>query len=516
MPNRGLGWISTWITEPRFETLTYEQALGASLHTILTRLKSQPQLYPHVDLAYSASEPVLDPIVLNLPANGVRLRFDGPDQRLRLIEIIDFSKSSFSYKSLDLVRRTGSSNEAALEPITGPSFKHLYNRLFGPSYPGEYTPPSSGGSQGTYVLSWPGLAARFAIKHKSWSDKADFVSLLSSSVASAATSLAIYSGSSWPDIRASLYTKRPQLPRSLALAGKSAETVPDEVEEVVIHGGGKLELFRRASLPFMIDLNETTPQDLVAELGPPDAIFRKSSNGLSIHAGGTSSRPRQPSMSPGLDPQAGDHEQSSNKSYTDDSDNEIPNVDEAQDDESTSEAFYNYFHHGFDVLVSTPPVRLSASVDTTADFVVTKVFLHSNIPGSYSFNRHRRSRWRIALDDNGQPLELTSEMRFKEVSDVLKDVWHSSYRDAEEERRMQRGMVLNRGWGVGDSPESSIELLGGFEEGPSPKEQSSIRAGAEASMPDMSNTELFGFPGLLFEVLKNDTISCLTVYRHDT
>lgn len=458
---------------------------------------------------------MLEPIVLNLPANGLRLRFDGPDQRLRLIEIIDFSKSSFTYKSQDLVRRSGSSNEAIPEWVPGPSFKHLYNRLFGPSYPGEYIPPSSGDIQGTYVLSWPGLAATFDIKHKSWSEKADFVSLLSSSVASPATSLAIFSGSSWPEVRTSLYTKRPQLPRSLALAGKSAETVPDEVEEVVIHGSGRLELFRRTSSSFTIGLNETTPQDLVAELGPPDAIFRKPGNGLSIHAGVASSKPRRPSISPGLDPHLAEHEQSSAKSYTDDSENETSNIEEAQDDESTSEAFYNYFHHGFDVLVSTSQSRRSTSKETPADFVVTKVFLHSNIPGSYSFNRHRRSRWRIALDGNGQSLELTSEMRFKQVSDVLKEVWHSSYRDAEEEKRMQRGMVLNRGWGVGDSPESSIELLGGFEEGPSPQDQGSINAGAQASLPNMSNTELFGFPGLLFEVLKKDTISCLTVYQHE-
>jgi hypothetical protein len=28
----------------------------------------------------------------------------------------------------------------------------------------------------------------------------------------------------------------------------------------------------------------------------------------------------------------------------------------------------------------------------------------------------------------------------------------------------------------------------------------------------LGNTELFGFPGLLLEVLKNDAVSCLTVY----
>lgn len=500
-PGRGLGWIT----------------LGASLHATLTRLKSQPQLHPHLDLAYSASEPVLDPIVLTLPDTGLRLRFDGPDQRLRLIEIIDFSKSTFTYKSTELVRRTGNPSDSVLESVLGPSFKHLYNRMFGPSYPGEYTPPASGDASGTYVLSWPGLAARFSLKHKSWSDKADFVSLLSSA-ASPAGSIAIFAGSSWPDVRSSLYTKRPHLPRSLALSTKAADTTADEVEEIVIHGEGRLELFRRTSHPLMIVLNETTPQDLVAELGPPDAIFRKSGSGLSIHAGGMSSKNRRSSMSPALEPQFNENDRSSSKSnYTDDSDNEIPNIDDPQEEETGSEAFYNYFYHGFDMLITMPQqgsghASAEASAETRAEFVVTKVFLHGNIPGSYSFNRHRRSRWRIELDDNGQPLTLTSEMRFKEISDILKDVWHHSYRDKEEEKRMQRGMVLNRGWGIGDSPESSIELLGGFEEGPTSNANDATRSGIDASMANLNNTELFGFPGLLFEVLKNDSISCLTIY----
>lgn len=500
-PGRGLGWIM----------------LGASLHAILTRLKSQPQLYP-LDLAYSPSEPLLDPVVLTLPDCGLRLHFDGPDQRLRLIEILDFSKASFSYKSTELVRRPTSSTASMAEPVLGPSFKHLYNRMFGPSYPGEYIPPRSGETSGTYVLSWPGLAARFSIKHGSWSDKADFVALLSS-VASPAVSLAIFSGSSWADARSTLYTKRPHLPRSLALSSKSSENVADEIEEVVIHGNGRLELFRRSSHPFMITLNETTPQDLVAEFGPPDAIFRKSGSGLSIHAGGMSSKNRRPSISPGLEPQFNDH--ASNKSnFTDDSENEISNVDDAQDEESGSEAFYNYFHHGFDMLISAPQAGCFKTTadgrpETCADFVVTKVFLHGNIPGSYSFNRHRRSRWRIQLDDNGQPLPLTSEMRFEEISDILKDVWHDSYRDAEEEKKMQRGMVLNRGWGISNSPESSIELLCGFEEGPTSNAKDTTGTGIDASTSNLTNTELFGFPGLIFEVLKNGTISCLTVYQVD-
>lgn len=493
-PNRGIGWIT----------------LGASLHAILTRLKSQPQFYPQIDLAYSASEPIADPIILTLNANGLRLRFDGPDQRLRLVEIIDFSKTTFTYKNTELVRRQGTSTDDIGSSVSGPSFKHLYNRLFGPSYPGEYLPPSSTDSKGVYVLSWPGLAAKFSLRDNSWSEKADFVSLLSSTAASPATSLAVFSGSSWSEVRDTLYTQRPLLPRSLIHAARPAENTPDEVEEVVIRDSGRVELLRRTSPPLTITLHEDTPQDLVAELGPPDAIFRKSASGLSIHAGGISSKNRQHSTSSNVDCHSHDQDHSSNRSYTDESENEASNVDDSHDEEA-SEQFYNYFHHGFDVLISSPTKStIKGRSADGAEFVATKIFLHGNIPGSYSFNRHRRCRWRIELDDNGHPLSLTSEMKFCEVSDVLKDIHHHTYKNDEDRKRMQRGMMLNRGWGV-DSPESSIELLGGFEEGVGSRDNS--RTGTGGIIPSMDNTELFGFPGLLFEVLKNDMISCLTVYR---
>lgn len=501
-PGRGLGWIT----------------LGASLHGVLARFKAQSHQYGQLDLAYSVSEPVLDPIVLNLPDNGIRLRFDGPDQRLRLIEILDFSKSTFTYKSSELVRKPSTANDDFHEQVAGPSFKHLYNRLFGPSYPGEYIVPNSGEDHGTYVLSWPGIAAKFSLRSKTWSEKTNFVSLLSSSAASPASSLAIFSGASWPEVRPTLYSKRPNLPRSISLANKTTESIPDEVEEIVVHAGGKLELFRRTSVPLMVVLNETTPQDLVVELGPPDAIFRKSAGRISVQAGGATSKDRLPSISPTLDPHLVDHEQSSNKNYTDDSENEVAIYDEAQDEETRSEAFYNYFHHGFDVLISTPHPCTTHDPDrshTPADLVATKIFLHGNVPGSFAFNRHRRSRWRIAFESNSRPVSVTSEMRFQEVSGILKQVYRGSYRDAEEEKRMQRGMVLNRGWGECESPESSIELLGGFEEGTSTRLQGSARGGVDASVSNFNNTELFGFPGLLFEVLKNDTISCLTVYQTD-
>lgn len=499
--------------------------MGASLHNVLTRLKAQPQAYPQLDLAYSSAEPVLQPVVLTLPANGIRLRFDGPDQRLRLIEVLDFAKAPLSYKNNEVVRRFKSSTEASSDhesQLAGPLFRHIYNRLFGPAYPGEYIPPESNSrlEYGTYVLSYPGIAFSFPLKHAAWSAHSDFVSLLSSSAASAATAMSVFNGASWPEARSTLLTKPPPFPRSIALSGRSKEFVPEEIEEILIHGAGRIEVVRRTLPPLWINLGETTPQDLVAELGPPDAIYRKNDTRITIH--GTSAV--EPSKNLTLSPnsvsrtRSTDSNVSSNQSYTGDSDGDSPAPRNGDRPVVNPECFYNYFHHGFDALIAFPTTKSppfpGGDDDTTSSvlqshLVVTKIILHANVPGSYPFNRHRRSRWSVLSGppDSGMGV-LTSEMPFDEVSENLKETWKHSYASVEEEKSMQRGMVLNRGWG--ESPGSSIELLGGFEDNPAPHKFNS--ALHEEGAQGLANTQLFGFPGLLFEVLKNGTVSCLTVY----
>ena len=447
------------------------------------------------------------------------MRFDGPDQRLRLIEILDFAKAPLTYQGKDLVRRSKATAEGENE-TSGPLFRQVYNRLFGVSYPGEYVPPSaeSGEESGLYVLSYPGVAFSFPLRHSTWSNQTDFVSLLSSSAAAPAKSMAIFQGPSWSEARSTLFTKQPLYPRSTAFSGRNKDLVPDEIEEVRIYGGGRLELMRRSSPPVEIILSQTRPQDLVADLGPPDAVYRKHDNRILIHGTNAAERPRDSSPSPMGRAHSRDTDGSSAHSFTDGSDTEPP-VSTANDRSIVNpECFYNYFHHGLDAFISWPSVRSASIPGDTVDehtstsvnqLTVTKILLHANVPGSYPFNRHRRSRWKIFPDSKTpSPDALTSEMSFYNISGELKDLWRGFYANEEEQKSMQRGMVLNRGWS--ESPESSVELLGGWEDSAAPLKQSPSKE-AEG-VQGLGNTELFGFPGLLFEVLKNDTISCLTVY----
>lgn len=498
--------------------------LGAFLHDVIARLKAVADLFPRLDLAYSHEQPTTSPILLNLPENGLRLRFDGPEQRLRLIEILDFTKSKLTYRDREVFKSTSTETEHLNgDELAGPTFRHIYNRLLGPTFPGEYIAPEDGEESGVYVLSYPGVAFSFPIPASLWSPNKDPVSLLSSSTSAPAQSMVVFSGESWPSARKELFTTALDPVRDAPHASKFKESIPDEISLVKIHGGGKIELVRSwQQESFWIYIGETTPQSLVAELGPPDAIYRKNDQPMSIHKARPLSETRTRAEVHEIrrrlqDDMDTDH--SSANTTTDDSGDDSGDIETPS--RSSEDCFYNYFYHGFDVLVSTtanpspcPPstseqssassTRITASHATPCS-VVAKLILHGNAPGSYPFNRHRRCRWEIAyLPDNHQQSN-NSECTFEHIEEQLRDKWAAIYSNPTEAKQRQRGMVLNRDWG--DSPGNSCELLGGWEDGVRTAQGDGNQEGG-----GLGNTTLFGFPGLVFEVLGNGSISALTVF----
>jgi hypothetical protein len=481
-------------------------------------------------LVYDPVSPVKELVILNLPTNGVRLRFDGPEQRLRLIEVLDFTKNHLTYNNKDVLRPAASIQPdlAQAERLFGPTYRHIYKNLIGPTFPGEYIEPEAGDEtgMGLYVLSYPGIAFSFPIPSSAWSAGKDVVSLLSSPTSQPAASMAIFSGDSWPDARDRLYTQTLDPRQAFAAHTKNREPVADEVRLVRIHGEGRLELLRPEGVaPFWITLGQTSPQELVAVIGPPDAIYRKNDQRMAIHKvrPGAGNHGRSDSSDGRLQDDSTDTDQSSAHTATDDSDDGEEDGEVAGN--VSSECFYNYFYHGFDILMSTPstpsqnpPSKEPAfqespsggiiPADASTRLVASKLILHGNVPGSYPFNRHRRCRWEIAYLtlEKGQDI-VNSETPFRDVEHRLHEEWKSIYKNAEEAKARQRGMVLNRDWG--DSPGSSVELLGGWEDGVGGRRTNS--AGSEDGK-GLGITTLFGFPGLVFEVLNNGTVSGLTVF----
>ncbi|KAI4703314.1 hypothetical protein J4E81_002192 [Alternaria sp. BMP 2799] len=504
--------------------------LGCSLHEVLTTIKAEVKAFPRFQLYHDELRPISSPVQVVLPDNGLRLQFDGPDQRLRLIEVLDFAKAKLVYKDID-VYKPGEGGFSG--GVSGPRFRHVYDKLLGPTYGGEYIPPKSEdpNASGTYNLSYPGIAFNFPVQHSAYSPKKDFISLLSSSATGSATSMAVFNGESWQKARGTLFTAIPPNPRSLAL-GKAKDGGPDEIETVKVHGEGRIELVRRSSPPFWIILSETTPQDLIMELGAPDSIYRKNDHRLSIHKDRRTSDASDLSpggLTPDDDSDHGSVVRSDDEDAWEDDDEAAL---EAQEREvAAAEHFYNYYHHGFDILISQPTQisppsptaerhesELHAQGELSAQplnhLTAIKIIFHGNVPGSYQFNRHRRSRWTLEHVPSAMYRDpLSSEMGFGDISGRLKEVFKPYYDNEEQERLQQRGMALNRGWG--DSPGSSCELLGGWEES-SGKKSKFANAGSVLmeGAADVGNVELFGFPGMVFEVLKNGAASPGRVLRY--
>ncbi|KAJ7179039.1 hypothetical protein C8R46DRAFT_1159737 [Mycena filopes] len=116
-----------------------------------------------------------------------------------------------------------------------------------------------------------------------------------------------------------------------------------------------------------IRIGETTAQDLTLDMGPPNRIHYKEDERMTIH-----SAARSETLEPAY--------------------------------------FFNYFQHGLDFLLS--PTH-----------VVTKIILHSNIPGSPLFQRYKRCSWEIEGkpedDEDDTPPRKRFYDRFETISHFL-------------------------------------------------------------------------------------------------
>jgi isoleucyl-tRNA synthetase len=510
---------------------------------------------------------------------------------------LDFSKSHLTYKGHDITKFAGQSNSerggtedladrvGQMSLKSGPPFRTVY-KIFGPTTPGEYIPPSSDASDisdppesvnGTYVLSYPGIAFSFPLQAGRWSSTttwASTVSLLSSSATSPATSLCIFMGESWPIVRGKLFSAEipPSVLRSPVPPGLRKDHLPKEIESARVYDRGRIELVRRDAPNIWIVLGETTAQDLVTELGPPDNIHKRNDRRVAIHRarkGSETVHSRRGSSTSAVqvDPSErgtafidSDPSSRGGSSGSDDEDEDDENVIvEGKKSTASEQVFYNYYSHGFDILIAPPTAPSSASptadqvqharprstsvsstspqnlpipADSTTDPVLprshltaTKILFHGNVPGSWPFNRHRRLRWTLEsvpisdADADASP-PVTSETSWRDIQRRLAKVFRDHYDTAEAARIASLPMVVNRGWGREEvGTDSEWGVVGGWEDG-------GAGAGAGASSmvrkvdgsQDSAETErlgaaeVYGFPGLVFEVLKNGAVSCLMVY----
>ncbi|KAI9597289.1 hypothetical protein BDF19DRAFT_436458 [Syncephalis fuscata] len=295
-------------------------ALGDSVNSIIKYVHSKDASMP-VEFKYNDEDPLSTDLVIRLPKHGLIFRFDPASQRLKSTEIFNFEHVRLFYQGHDFC-----------SPKVIPTFLLLY-KLFGPTYPGTFDAENK-----EYILKYPGITFVFPI----------------------------------PEQHVQLYSQE-DLPLEFPDG-----TTPVLSRLYIYHGGDDWTQAIPPPIAQLLCLTDT--QDLLTELGEPDAIWRKREDKLRIHAAKDTSEHTTP---------------------------------ETNTDDAPVDYFFNYFRYGFDILLDGRTHRC------------LKVVLHTNTPGHYDFDRYRKCQFRIQLDEefNKEKSEslgsITADAKWLDVERIL-------------------------------------------------------------------------------------------------
>lgn len=402
--------------------------LGESFYRLVTQLN---KFKYKMKIVYSNRKYLDTPITIILPELGLRLLFNAHDrQELILIEVIEFEFVRFTYNGINLNEISDVSMDVYSNVFTGknrneghsisvletdanihskrmvkaPTLKQVYNKIFGPTYPGRLSKDLK-----SYTLSYPGIAFRFGLHHseligkvKKLDDENDENGILSILLNQGGNkdvlceSFVIFSGSSWEEF----------YQQSLKVQIKKFDHVKElgyhwpsnsiRIELVKINlKQGAIKIIYQASEKSRVEecvirIGETSQQEILNVLGSPDDYFNKFDSRLLIH------------------------NQLSHSLKIDLNDNSIYK-------------FHNYFRYGMDFLYDLNPNSPKGTG------VLKKLILHNGgLAQSLDFMRWNQCRWEILSgqnvsdQDNFQSLDgltANSSMLFEEIpEEFLKQV----------------------------------------------------------------------------------------------
>ena len=300
-----------------------------------------------------------------------------------------------------------------------PSFRSIY-RIFGPTSPGDLL-PATPSSPYMYILSYPGIAFKFPVPSNAPTSPSDreLLNLLhKTDPPCLATSLVIFSGGLWKEVRKTLSQSRPCITKTRGKKLERRNEEDDHLDFAEIFPNDKIELHFESGNTLSLNYGTFTAQDAITLLGPPNEVYTKSDTRLNIHNNRHHDDIDTGPLSEGI----------------------IISLEEGLLT-IAPEYFFNYFSMGLSLLFS--PVQ---------NHTLQKILLHANLPQSHAFHCFNRIRWILAITHPSRSLDatkeiLTSESNFEEIKFSL------------EENSGPTGnpMIVNRG-GQG-SPSSSIELV---------------------------------------------------------
>lgn len=218
--------------------------IGAPISSIINYLKLLNEQIRKVDLIYSQANPLAMQTLINLPQDGIRLKFDSLTQRLAIIEITDISKVVLKMD-----------NMIFSAPNKDLTFVTVQN-LLGPALPGYYDQAHQ-----LYVHSYKGFSLFFSIPSREESyvikilGEGKLPILFPNGMTPVVKKICLYDGHDW---------SHPQL-RNWA---------PSEArlfQKVIAH--------LKYGLFFTVENKKIrfgdSAQDVLSELGPPTHVFKK-------------------------------------------------------------------------------------------------------------------------------------------------------------------------------------------------------------------------------------------------
>ncbi|RKP26501.1 hypothetical protein SYNPS1DRAFT_27813 [Syncephalis pseudoplumigaleata] len=345
-------------------------ALGDSVNSIIKYIHAKDAAMP-VEFKYNDEDPLSTDLVVRLPKHGLIFRFDPASQRLKSIEIFNFDCTRLVYQGNDFWQFVQGdpdvppSVQAIRAGIAGMWWWHVCScggpLLDRPTYPGTFNAATK-----EYILKYPGITLVFPIpeQHVQLYSQEDLPLEFPDGTTPVLARLYIYHGADdWTQA----------VPPPVASTASDAKDIGVVVAKA--HYGVTLQQQGR---PVHLQIGLTDAQDLLTELGEPDAIWRKREDKLRIHA-------------------AAKHGASSAQDVAE-ADAvviqccllRVAGWPSCSSDDVPVDYFFNYFRYGFDVLLDGRTHRC------------LKVILHTNTPGHYDFDRYRKCQFRIQLNEDAQ------------------------------------------------------------------------------------------------------------------
>eukprot|EP00727_Mastigamoeba_balamuthi_P010109 m51a1_g5720 hypothetical protein (402) ;mRNA; f:1105486-1107125 len=335
--------------------------LGQPIQDAIQCLHGMLNIVSAVDIKYNDSDPLAHDLLVELPNQGVLLRFDSESQRLRLVELFRPHRVRFRY--CGTVFHCPSSSDTASPAVpfdeTGglgvaapvmPTFVNVYQR-FGPSYPGEFSPDCS-----SYTLNYPGVSFRFPIppqfreqyRQRRTTGETEHPIEFPDGRSALACRVCVYLGR---DAKGAVL---PPLPAT----SRYWESVVVKLSQGLTFTG------RNCSISFGASV-----QDVLSYLGQPGEVFYKEDDKLRIHS--------TPSPSEG----------------------------------GRGDYFYNYYSLGIDLLFDR------------SSHAVKKFVLHCNFPNHHDFNMYAKCNFAInvvrTVDGDEVSSWISPDTKWPQVQNAL-------------------------------------------------------------------------------------------------